>query len=383
VKYRKFGKLDWEASVLGFGAMRLPQKSENMGDVNVEESVRMMRYAIDHGLNYIDSGYMYHMGKSEPTIAKALEDGYRDKVRVATKLPVRMVESADTFDDFLNTQMSRLKTDRIDFYLLHGLNGESWPRVRDWGILDWADKKLAEGKFSYFGFSFHDSYDVFRDIIDSYDNWTMCQIQYNFMDVNEQAGRRGVEYAASKDLAIVVMEPLRGGLLTREAPDAVAEIWNEAPVKRSPADWGLSWVWNQPEITLALSGMSTMGQVEENIEIADRAEPGMLSEKELDIIDRARAAYHGLRPIPCTGCAYCMPCPNGVDIPHVFQFYNDAVMYDNFEMGKFRYRNPDIMKKEQRADNCIECGECLEACPQSIEIPDWLKKVHAELGPDK
>ena len=383
MKYRKFGKLEWEVSVLGFGAMRLPLTGENMGDVDVEESVRMMRYAIDQGVNYIDSGYMYHNGKSETTIARTLEDGYREKVKIATKLPVRMVESPDTFDDYLNEQLERLKTERIDFYLLHGLNGESWPQVRDWGILDWADKKLAEGKFSYFGFSFHDEYDVFKDIIDSYDNWTMCQIQYNFMDVDYQAGRRGVEYAAEKGLAIVVMEPLRGGLLTQAAPDPVAKIWEQTQVTRSPAEWGLLWVWNQPEITMALSGMSTMAQVEENVEIAGRAEPGILSSDELDVIARVKEAYHGLRPIPCTGCAYCMPCPNGVDIPHVFQLYNDAVMYDNMEMGKFRYQNDGILKEEQRGDRCIECGECLDACPQSIEIPEWLKKAHEELGPEE
>ena len=206
MKYRKFGKLDWDVSILGFGVMRLPQNSDDMGDVNEEESIRMIRYAIDRGVNYLDSGYLYHMGKSEPIIAKALEDGYREKVRIATKLPVMMVESADKFDDYLNEQMERLKTKKLDFYLLHGLNGENWPKVRDWGILDWADEKLAEGKFSHFGFSFHDDYDVFKDIIDSYDKWTMCQIQYNYMDKEYQAGRRGVEYAAGKGLAIVVME---------------------------------------------------------------------------------------------------------------------------------------------------------------------------------
>jgi predicted aldo/keto reductase-like oxidoreductase len=379
MKYRKFGKLDWKVSVLGFGVMRLPQKSEDMADVDEEESIRMIRYAIDQGVNYLDSGYLYHMGKSEPIIAKALENGYREKVRIATKLPVRIVESADKFDDYLNEQMERLKTKKLDFYLLHGLNGEIWPIVRDWGILDWADKKMAEGKFSHFGFSFHDDYDVFKDIIDSYDNWTMCQIQYNYMDKDYQAGRRGVEYAAEKGLAIVVMEPLRGGSLTQETPESVTKIWNEAPVKRSPAEWGLMWVWNQPEITMALSGMSTMEQVVENTEIAGRAEPGLLTTEELDIIDRVGEAYRSLRPIPCTGCAYCMPCPNGVEIPQIFQIYNDAMMYNNMQMGRFRYQMTDILKEEQRGDQCIECGQCLEACPQSISIPDWLKKAHEEL----
>jgi len=376
MKYRKFGKLDWEVSALGFGVMRLPVKGEDMANIDEPEAIRMLRYAIDHGVNYLDSGYMYHMGNSEKLIGRALENSYRDKVRMATKLPVRMIESPDTFDDYLNEQLRRLQMDRLDFYLLHGLNGESWPRVRDWGVLNWAEKKMAEGKFSNLGFSFHDDYDVFKDIIDSYDNWTLAQVQYNYMDVDYQAGRRGVEYAAGKDIAVVVMEPLRGGKLTQEPPDSVAKVFESAPGKRSLAGWGLMWVWNQPEISVVLSGMSTMEQVVENVALAEESDPGMLDAEDLGIIDRVREAYHSLIPIPCTACRYCMPCPNGVDIPAIFQIYNDAVMYNDIQMGRFRYQMGDMLKEEQRADNCMECGECMEACPQSIDIIDWLKKAH-------
>ncbi len=379
MKYRRFGKTGWDVSVLGFGAMRLPQRPGKPGETDEAESIRMLKHAIDNGVNYIDSAYMYHMGESEKIVGKVLADGYRDKVKMVTKLPVRMVESFDKCDGILNEQMSRLQVDKLDCYLLHGLNREGWDKVRDWGILDWAEKKMAEGKFSHFGFSFHDEFDVFKEIIDAYDNWTMCQIQYNFMDENYQAGRKGVEYAAAKGLAIVVMEPLRGGMLTQETPAPVAKIWNEAPVSRSPAEWGLMWVWNQPEISLALSGMSTMEQLKENLEIAGRAEPGILSSEELDIVKRVKAAYHGLRPVPCTACGYCMPCPNGVDIPGVFRIYNDAVMYVNMQTGRFRYQTVGVFPEENRADKCIECGQCMEACPQSIEIIDWLKKAHTEL----
>jgi len=376
MKYRKFGKLDWEVSALGFGVMRLPVKGEDTANIDEPEAIRMLRYAIDHGVNYLDSGYMYHMGNSEKIIGRALENGYREKVRMATKLPVRMIESPDTFDDYLNEQLRRLQMDRLDFYLLHGLNGESWPRVRDWGVLNWAEKKMAEGKFSNLGFSFHDDYDVFKDIIDSYDNWTLAQVQYNYMDVDYQAGRRGVEYAAGKDIAVVVMEPLRGGKLTQEPPDSVAKVFESAPGKRSLAGWGLMWVWNQPEISVVLSGMSTMEQVVENVALAEESDPGMLDAEDLGLIDRVREAYHSLIPIPCTACRYCMPCPNGVDIPAIFQIYNDAVMYNDIQMGRFRYQMGDMLKEEQRADNCMECGECMEACPQSIDIIDWLKKAH-------
>jgi predicted aldo/keto reductase-like oxidoreductase len=379
MKYRKFGKTGWDISVLGFGAMRLPQKPDKPGEVDEEEAIRMLRYAVDNGVNYFDSAYLYHGGVSEKIVGRAFQDGYRKKVKLVTKLPPRMADSPEAADKILNEQLQKLQTESLDVYLLHGLNKGSWDHVNEWGVLDWAEKKMAQGKFSHFGFSFHDEYEVLKEIIDAYDNWTMCQIQYNFMDANYQAGRRGVEYAAGKNLAIVVMEPLRGGLLTQKTPEPVKEIWTKSPVKRSPAEWGLMWVWNQPEISVALSGMSTMDQLKENIEIAGRAEPGILTTEELKLIETVKETYHSLRPIPCTGCGYCMPCPNGVDIPRIFQFYNDAVMYNDMQNGRFRYQMVEIFKEEQRGDKCIECGACMQACPQSIEIIDWLKKAHEAL----
>jgi len=360
--------------------MRLPLTDSDPANVDEPESIRMMRYAFDHGVNYLDTAYPYHSGRSERIVGQALQDGYREKMKLATKLPSRLVESETDFDRFLNEQLERLQT-KIDFYLLHGLNSRSWSQVRDLGVLRWAEGAMAKGHFDYLGFSFHDDFEVFKEIIDAYDNWTLCQIQYNYMDVEYQAGRRGVEYAASKGLAVVVMEPLRGGRLAKEPPEAVAKVWSSAPRKRSPAEWGLLWVWNQPEVSLALSGMSAMEQVVENVASAEHSGPGTLTANELTLIDRVREAYSGLSPIPCTNCGYCMPCPNGVEIPSIFQIYNEAIIYDDHRTGRFRYRGPNGLKEEQQADQCIECDECLEACPQEIPIPEWLEKAHKLLGP--
>ena len=378
MQYRQFGKLDWKVSALGFGAMRLPVINNDQANVDEPEAIRMIRYAIDHGVNYLDTAYPYHAGNSERIVGRALKDGYREKMRLATKLPARMVESTDDFDRFFNEQLERLDTNKIDFYLLHGLNRRTWPKVRDLGVLRWAEGKIAAGRFDYLGYSFHDDFDVFKEIVDAYD-WTFCQVQYNYMDIEIQAGRKGVEYAANKGMAVVVMEPLRGGKLGKQ-PEPVMKVWDSVSQKRSPAEWALLWVLDQPEISVALSGMSTMEQVVENVKVASRSATGLLTEEELALYDRVRDAYQGLTPIPCTGCEYCMPCPNGVDIPRNFQIYNDAVMYEDMRVGRFYYRGGRI-EEEHRAEQCTECSECVDACPQEIDIPEWLKKVHEELGP--
>ncbi len=382
MKYRKFGKLDWKVSALGFGAMRLPTNSPDQADIDQEQAIRMIRYAIDNGVNYLDTGYPYHMGQSERLVCKALKDGYRERIRLTTKMPCRMVEKKSDIDRIFNEQLERFEGGKLNNYLLHGLNATSWPKMRDWGIIKWLEKMQSKGYFDYLGFSFHDNFATFKEIIDAYDNWTLCQIQYNYMDVNYQAGRKGVEYAASKGLAIVVMEPLRGGKLTKQPPEAVAKVWDSAKKKRSLADWGLSWVWNQPEISVALSGMSIYEQVLENVEIAGRSGPNTLTAGELALYDKVRDAYKGLVPVPCTGCEYCMPCPNGVAIPAIFSTYNDAFMYGDPRDGRMRYSGP-MMPADKRADNCIECGQCMEACPQGIDIIEKLREAHLFLSPQK
>ena len=379
MQYRKLGKLDWQVSVLGFGVMRLPLADKETEKVDEPESVRMMRYAIDHGVNYLDTAYAYHEGQSEGILGRALKDGYRERVKVATKLPVWLVEDAKDFDRYLNEQLERLQMEKIDFYFLHGLNSQRWPKMRDLGVIRWAERAMADGRFDHLSFSFHDNFETFKQIVDAYDNWTSAQVQYNYMDVDYQAGRRGVEYAASKGLAVVVMEPIRGGQLAKPR-GSVAEVWGSAAQKRSPAAWALLWVWNQPEISVVLSGMSTMEQVVENVDLADTARPGILSPEELALVDRAREAYKGLAPIPCTNCKYCMPCASGVDIPGILEIYNEATIYEDLENARWFYEQ---LKEEQRADQCARCGECTDACPQEIDIPEWLEKAHAFLAPKK
>ncbi|MFC1965458.1 aldo/keto reductase [Chloroflexota bacterium] len=380
MKYRKFGKLDWKVSALGFGAMRMPTTDGNPANIDKPEAIKMIRYAIDNGVNYLDTAYPYHVGQSERLVGEALKDGYRERMKLATKLPARLVESTQDFDRYFNEQLERLQTERIDFYLLHGLNDRSWPKVRDLGVLRWAEVQMAKGYIDHLGFSFHDDYEVFKEIVDAYDNWTLSQVLYNYMDVDYQAGRRGIEYAAGKGLAVVVMEPLRGGGLSKEPPEQVARAWGSATQNRSLVEWALLWVWNKPEVSVALSGMSTMEQVVENVAIADSSGPDMLTTDEMTLIAHAREAYQGLSPIPCTNCGYCIPCPNGVEIPSIFKVYNEATIYDDPRRGYLRYAGgASGLKEEQRADQCIDCGECLEACPQEIPIPEWLKKAHALL----
>ena len=386
MKYRKFGKLDWEASVLGFGAMRLPKIGTDKTDIDEPEAIRMIRYAIDHGVNYLDSAYGYHSGNSERILGRILQDGYREKVKLATKLPAREIETDQDFDRIFNEQLERLQTEKLDFYILHAMDRHLWPKVRDLGVLRWAEEKMSQGKFDHLGFSFHDNFEIFQEIIDAYDNWTLAQIQYNYMDADVShrgPGRRGVEYAAGKGLALVIMEPLRGGNLARKPPAPVAEIFETAVDKRTPAEWGLRWIWNQPEISVVLSGMSTMEQVVENIASADHSQPGFLKHDEISLIKQVRESYEKLSPIPCTGCNYCIPCPHGVKISSIFRIYNEMKLYENPRMGRNLYQEEGGLREEERADRCLECGDCVEVCPQNIMVPDWLKKSHNMLGTDR
>ena len=380
MQYRTFGKLGWQVSALGFGCMRLPTSGETKSNIDEPEATRMLHHAIDHGVNYVDTAYPYHGGNSEWFLGRALQGGYRDKVRLATKLPTWLIETAEDFDRYLNEQLEKLQTDHIDFYLLHGLRESRWPKVRDLGVREWSEKAIADGRIGHLGFSFHDSTDVLKEIVDAHD-WTFCQIQHNYMDIEYQAGTKGLRYAASKGLAVVIMEPLLGGQLV-DPPQQIEDLWDMAAVKRKPADWALQWLWNQPEVSVVLSGMSAMEQVEENVASAGASGIDTLTEEELALIGRVREKYRELCPIPCTQCEYCMPCPNDVNIPRNLRLYNDGLIYEKPDNARGVYR---WLSQDQKAgaDACIQCRECEEKCPQSIPISEWMPVVHEVLGEGK
>ena len=380
MQYRRFAKLDWKASALGFGCMRFPTLDGRQISANIDEpvAIQMLHHAIDNGVNYVDTAYPYHDGRSEIVVGNALQGGYREKVRLATKLPVWLVNEPDDFDKLLNEQLKKLKTNHIDFYLLHSLNQSRWRNiVLKHNLLAKAAAALADGRIRHLGFSMHGDYACFEEIVDGSDLWSFCQIQYNYMDIENQAGTRGLKLAASKGLAVVVMEPLLGGRLA-DPPKDIRAIMERFPVRRSPADWALQWLWDQPEVSVVLSGMCAMAQVKENLKSADTSRVQGLSEAEQKLIVEVREKYSARTVIPCTKCSYCMPCPNGVNIPGNFEYFNYAHLFDDAPGARFKYQA--FLTEEQRAGSCIECGTCECLCPQKIPIMEWMPKVSALLA---
>jgi len=382
MQYRTLGKLDFAPSALGFGAMRLPVLAGADGrpdfkQIDHPQATAMLRRAIDGGVNYVDTAWMYHEEQCEAWLAEALKDGYRDKVKVADKMPVWHVKKPGDFDRLLATQLERLQTDCIDFYLLHSLDEAHWKCVVEQGQLAAAEKALGDGRIAHLGFSFHGTYEVFEEVLAATDLWELCQIQLNYMDEDYSAGRRGLELAAGKELGVIVMEPIRGGMLARNLPPRVAAVWAEASVSRTPAEWALQWVWSIPEVSFVLSGMSTMQHVEEDLEYAARSRPGLLADDELALVARVRDLYRELSPVPCTACRYCMPCPQGVAIPDILELYNDAHMYGDVSRQRFYYT---WLGEEERADKCTACGECEGACPQGLAVGGWMKKAQVLLA---
>ena len=391
MKYRKMGSLDWKVSALGFGCMRLPPRKINKLRAETDKSIEVIRYGIDLGINYIDTAWPYHLGDSEKIIGKALKDGYRDQVYLVTKLPMFLVTNAKHFDSFLKTQMKRLQTDHLDAYLFHALDQDQFNKIKRLELIKKMENAKKEGLIRSIGFSFHDTLTVYKEIIDYYP-WDITQIQYNYMDTAVQATTEGLSYAHSKGIAVVVMEPLKGGTLVNPPQEAL-NIINSAEQKRPPVDWALQFLWNKPEISVVLSGMNTKKMIRENCASADKSGINSLTTQEQKIIEKLTEEFRKKIAVPCTSCGYCMPCPQGVNIPQNFACLNNVTL----EKSRFRriltrrtYRKLQTKKTKVNHENqngnatlCIKCRVCEQKCPQKIQISQELEKVKQELGKRK
>lgn len=380
--YRDLGTTGVQVSALGFGCMRFPVLDKDNAKIDEEQASEMIQLAIEKGVNYIDTAYPYHAenfskpGNSEPFLGRVLKGGYREKVYLATKLPCWLVESRSDMDRILDEQLARLDTEYIDFYLLHSLNKGTWSKMLKNGALDFLNKALEIGKIRYAGFSFHDDAGLFREIVDAYD-WSFCQIMYNYFDEHFQAGREGLEYASKKGLGVIAMEPLRGGALVNGLPEKARQVLSNAVPERSSVEWAFRWLWDQSAVSMVLSGMSTLDQVEENLELAGNVAGRQWEQGERVAIEQVKQILNSLQKVNCTACGYCLPCPEGVSIPRNFELVNEHYMLKD-PAAKSRYHA--FLGENQRASACIACGECLEKCPQQINIPEEMQHVAQLFG---
>ena len=368
---KTFPQIGRVSSALGFGAMRLPTAD---GKVNESESIAMIRHAIDSGVRYVDTAYPYHGGESETVVGKALRDGYRERVLLATKLPVWKVEKHADMMAILDEQLAKLQTDHVDFYLLHAMNADRLEKMRDLDYPAFLNEALASGKIRYPSFSFHDNADVFLRILNDYD-WKMCQVQMNILDGDRQATLSGIREAGRRGVGVVVMEPLRGGLLANP-PASVTRLYADYPVRRSAVEWAFRYLYTMPEVITILSGMSSMEQVKDNLRIFGAADEAPLSEEENRLYAEVKEAYLSMVKTRCTGCAYCQPCPRGVVIPQIFQGLDGALLAGDKE--SFRRRYAEIAEKQSDAGRCVACGRCEAACPQHLPIIRYLKEIRAD-----
>jgi uncharacterized protein len=370
MQYRKMPGNQDLLSILGFGIMRMPCNDKQK--IKVAESMKLLRYAYEQGVNYFDTAWPYHNEQSEPLLGKFLKTIDRSKVFLATKLPTWLVKTREDMDVYLDKQLERLQTDYIDYYLLHALTGKRWKELKKLGAIDFLEKAKAAGKIRHIGFSFHDKYPAFKYIIDSY-HWEFCQIQHNYFDIRREAGIRGLQYAANKGIGIIVMEPLLGGKLAGEIPAEAERVWNKSRHRWTPAERALRFVWNYPVVQVLLSGMNEMDQLQENIRIASKTKAESLSPHELKLYDNVRKVYLSKIAVRCTSCGYCLPCPNKVAIPWALGIYNEAHMFGDLKRRNWEYQF--FLPEERKAGKCTKCGACLPKCPQKIDIPAELEKV--------
>ena len=376
MKYRDFGKLGIKGSAFGLGCMRFNGAASGDSIIDEQKAITLIRRAIDGGVTYIDTAYVYLEKTSEIVLGKALRDGYRERVTIATKMPSEYVHNRAEMEALLAEELKKLQTDHIDFYLMHGINREKWEYFKSIGAPQFFDDMKKAGKIRYKCFSFHGPYDEFEYIINDYD-WDMTQIQYNFMDVENQAGTKGLELAGRLGIPVVIMEGMLGGRLAK-APENVQALYDAFPVKRSPVEWAFRWLCNHPEVATVLSGCNEAEQIDDNLRIFDTVEPGIMSDAELKLIDDVRAAYLSRTKIGCTGCRYCMPCPNGVNIPRTFATWNNVSLYGIDPKADFDFRR--MLENGETPDKCVACGACEAACPQHLNIIDGLKAAWSAIG---
>ena len=376
MKYRTMGKLGIQASAFGLGCMRFNGNASGDSVINEEKAISLIRRAIDGGVTYLDTAYVYLGKTSEIVLGKALRDGYREKVTIATKMPMEYVHNREEMQALLDGELKKLQTDHVDFYLMHGINKEKWEYFKSIGAPEFFDDMKREGKIRYKCFSFHGPYEDFEYVLNDWD-WDMVQIQYNFMDVDNQAGTKGLELAGRKGVPVVIMEGLLGGRLAK-APANVQKLYDDFPVKRSPVEWAFRWLCNHPEVSVVLSGCNEAEQIDDNLRIFDTVDSGIMSGEELKLMEDVRAAYISRTKIGCTGCRYCMPCPNGVDIPGIFSVWNKTSLYDTDPDQDWDLRQ--IREKDHGADRCVGCGACEAACPQHLNIIESLQTAWRELN---
>lgn len=372
MEYRKMENLGISTSLLGFGCMRFPTNAD--GSINEEEALAMIDRAYQAGVTYFDTAYPYHGGKSEVVTGKALARYPRESYYLATKLPVWAVKTIDDVERIFFEQLERLQKDYVDFYLMHALNGERWKFVKELGILEYCEKLRADRKIKYLGFSFHDDYEAFEEIMTSY-KWDFCQIQLNYMDRDTQATLKGVELARKLGIPMVVMEPVKGGSLAKLPAEGIDELFKKVRPEASTSSWALRYVGSFDNVKVVLSGMTTMEQVEDNLSTFASFEP--LSDAERAVIEKVADALHSRVQNDCTGCRYCMPCPAGVDIPQCFRIWNQYHIYENVNEAKWNWTNG--MEDAKKASNCVRCGRCEQVCPQHIAIREDLARLQAEL----
>ena len=367
----KYGK---SLSILGYGCMRFPQ---TMGKINMEETEQQIMAAFRGGVNYYDTAYIYP--GSEAALGEILEkNGIRDQVMIATKLPHYLIRSRETLDKLFSEQLKRLRTDRIDYYLMHMLTDVmTWERMKQLGVVERLRDKQKNGQIGQIGFSYHGNSDMFCQLVDAFD-WDFCQIQYNYLDENSQAGRRGLNYAHQKGLPVIIMEPLRGGKLVNRLPEEALRVFAKHPSKRTPAQWAFRWLWNQPEVTCVLSGMNTLEMIEDNLQTASTVSVGEFGDSENELLQQVVAAIHAKMRVGCTGCGYCMPCPKHVDIPGTFAAYNRRYT-ESRSRGFIEYMMCTAFRKNSTAaSNCIHCGKCEQHCPQQIQIRKELDNARKD-----